>query len=88
VFADNPAHRRSKLVVVTTKGRRKLASMFAREEKVFGEIAGELPRASFRSCTAFLSLVRSTLDRRLARPRHGVRVAERSKHKPRVGESG
>jgi DNA-binding MarR family transcriptional regulator len=78
VFADNPAHRRSKLVGVTGKGRRKLASMFAREEKVLGEIAGELPRASLRSCTAFLSTVRSTLDRRLAPPRRGVRVAAAS----------
>ena len=71
-FADNPSHQRSKLVVATTKGRRKLTSMFAREEELFGEIAGELSRASLHSCTAFLSSVRSALDRRLARPSRGA----------------
>jgi len=71
-FADNPSHRRSKLVVVTTKGRRKLASMFAREDTVFGEIAGELPRGGLHSCAAFLSSVRNTLDRRLVRRRRSA----------------
>lgn len=59
---DNPAHRRSKLIALTASGKRLLAHMSAREERLLEQVAEGIPRAEFERATRLLRELRSRLE--------------------------
>jgi len=71
---DNPAHKRSKLVRLTAKGRRLVERMRKRESKVLGSLGSGMSQKQLRSAAAVMRSLRETLasdewQRRLDRAR-------------------
>lgn len=57
-LADNPAHKRSKLVCLTRQGKATVDEMKRREASIFAEIAAELDAAELEHAAAALRQVR------------------------------
>lgn len=62
---DNPAHRRSSLLVLTEKGKRGFATMRAREASVVNEIAAEFETRELDNAALVLSRLIARIDARL-----------------------
>jgi len=58
---NNPAHRRSKLVRLTPKGRRLVERMRARERYLLGALASDMSEKRLRSAAAAVRALRETL---------------------------
>lgn len=60
-LADNPAHKRSKLVRLTPKGQRLVDRMRKRESKVLGALGTGMSERQLRSAAAVVRSLRETL---------------------------
>jgi DNA-binding MarR family transcriptional regulator len=69
-LAENPAHRRSKLVRLTRQGRALVQAMLAREHDALGSLDLAIPPAQIRSAAVVLQTLRQRLE---AYPRAGGR---------------
>jgi DNA-binding MarR family transcriptional regulator len=74
-LVDNPAHRRSRLVRVTGRGRRLIESMLAREHRLLDRLPVDASDAELRRAAAVLRGVRVALEREAARAHRGRRRA-------------
>jgi DNA-binding MarR family transcriptional regulator len=61
-LAENPAHRRSRLVALTAKGRTLVRAMRARERAALAFLNGAIPPAQLRTATAVLRALRERLQ--------------------------
>lgn len=61
-LADNPAHKRSKLVQLTSKGRRAVRQMKVREARVFGALDIRLQPRAMRRAARTLDAVRALFE--------------------------
>lgn len=64
-FADNPAHKRSKLLVITPKGKAHLLKMSERLRKEIAGLADDIAPAQFSQLTDTLRTLSVRLERRL-----------------------
>jgi DNA-binding MarR family transcriptional regulator len=62
---ENPAHRRSSLIVLTDKGRRAFAKMRAREAPLIEEISAEFDAQELDRATAVLTRLMARIEERL-----------------------
>jgi DNA-binding MarR family transcriptional regulator len=58
---DNPAHKRSKLVRLTPKGRRLVDRMRKRESKIFGALGSGMSEKQIRSAATVVRSLREIL---------------------------
>lgn len=63
---ENPAHRRSQLIMLTDKGVKAFGRMAAREAPLIGELSGDFTAQDMECATAVLSRLVHLIDRRLA----------------------
>lgn len=70
-FTDNPAHRRSRLVRLTGRGRVAIEAVVAREHELMKQVGGDLTAAQLDAAVLVLHHMRDALDD-IARTR-GVR---------------
>jgi len=61
-LADNPAHKRSRLVRLTTEGEDVLTEMMRREATIFSELATELAKDDLQSAAALLRTIREFFE--------------------------
>lgn len=59
---SNPAHKRSKLIVLTAAGKSFLGQMAAREEELFATLAEGIPLADFRRATRLVRELKRRLE--------------------------
>ncbi len=59
---DNPAHRRSRLVAITTAGRRAAAATSRREAEVFPQISRGISLADMRTATRVLQSLNAAFE--------------------------
>lgn len=59
---SNPAHKRSKLIVLTPAGKRFLKRMNAREEELLSELAKGIPLDDFRRATRLVRELKKRLE--------------------------
>lgn len=57
-FIDNPAHKRSRLVRLTPRGKELLEAMYRREAKALGQLEIGIPDENLRAAAAVLRAVR------------------------------
>jgi DNA-binding MarR family transcriptional regulator len=62
---ENPAHRRSSLIVLTEKGRRAFAKMRAREAPIVDELAASFDAQELERAVAVLARLAARIDERL-----------------------
>ena len=62
VLADNPAHRRSKHVRITAKGKAALAAMEAREAPLVKDLAGRFSRRDLARLDSLLARLGNAVD--------------------------
>ncbi len=61
-LVDNPAHRRSALVSLTSAGRKQIRSMRAKERRAFEAMGIEVSERQLREATRTLRIVRESLS--------------------------
>jgi len=77
-LAENPAHKRSRLVGLTGKGRTLVKAMLARERAALAFLNRPIPAAQLRSATAVLRALRRRLhDHSWKSPKEGARPRSR-----------
>jgi DNA-binding MarR family transcriptional regulator len=79
-LAENPAHRRSRLVALTAKGRSLVKAMLARERGALAFLNAAVPPAQLRTATAVLRALRERLhDHSWEPPKGRARPRPRSR---------
>jgi DNA-binding MarR family transcriptional regulator len=62
VLIDNPAHRRSKLVRLTPRGRRLVDRMRKRESRIFGALGSDMSEKQLRSAATVVRSLRESFE--------------------------
>jgi DNA-binding MarR family transcriptional regulator len=79
-LAENPAHRRSKLVGLTGKGRALVKAMLERERAALRSLDAAIPSAQIRTATAVLQALRQRLrDHPWERRKGSARLHQRGR---------